>query len=214
MAAEVGIISVKPQKYGAKNSYVSGQDNFLAESGDLIISNSSSSGAIIFYSFDLKALASLPNIKIKSISVCVSGNLLYSSGSLTVKLVKNFKTSGNSVGTYNDLGDGQKKFDELSLGTFKNSIISDFPNAVANLNDNLSEIIENADSVAFGIRLYGQRAKLSGGYGIVLTLEYEFDGEEPPPEIEDVQLLYGGGLVCAENKVPAGQSVIIRCKLS
>lgn len=35
-----------------------------------------------------------------------------------------------------------------------------------------------------------------------------------PPKISDVQLLYGGKVVSDSNKVPAGQSFILKCKLS
>lgn len=35
-----------------------------------------------------------------------------------------------------------------------------------------------------------------------------------PPKISDVQLLYGGKVVSSSNKVPAGQSFILKCKLS
>lgn len=35
-----------------------------------------------------------------------------------------------------------------------------------------------------------------------------------PPKISDVQLLYGGKVVSGSNKVPAGQSFILKCKLS
>lgn len=37
--------------------------------------------------------------------------------------------------------------------------------------------------------------------------------EADPPKISDVQVIYGGKIVSSTNKVPAGQSYIVKCKL-
>lgn len=169
----------EPTKYGAKNSNVTGFDGFLNGTSNLVISdNSTSTGAIIFYDFDIGDLAQYSNIRIKNISVKIQGSLLVSAGNLTIKLIKNFKTSGNSVGAYNDLGDGQKEFGNIALGTFKEDVVSDFPNAVAYLNENLSELINNPESTIFGIRFYGKGSSISSNYGIQLELEVEFESQE------------------------------------
>lgn len=170
MATVTKTLTLTPTKYGAKNSYVSSYDAFLAGTSYLSFNNTSGYGAIVFYSFDFSRLSSLGNFSIKDISIKISGKRISSSSSLSIKLVKNFKTSGNSVGTYSDLGDGQLDAD---LGSdFVENTFSDLPNTLSHINENLSELMENPDSTIFGVRLYGRNCRVNL---LQLVLTYEYD---------------------------------------
>lgn len=165
-------ITLTPTKYGAKNSYVSSYDEFLNGTDNLVFGNSTYNGAIVFYSFDFQQLSSLKELSVESVLINIDcQSTLLTTSSLSIKLVRGFKTSGSSVGTYKDLGDGQLNAD-LGSGGFVENSFSELPNTLNHIISNIDELISNPDSTEFGIRLYGKRCTIRS-IQLVLTCEYE-----------------------------------------
>ena len=168
-------ITSRFSKVGAVKSFYD-SDEFLNGTGYIY-----SGGTIFVYGFDFSKLSSYSNVSITgfAITMNLTCNSQYSSTTVECCLATGFPTSGSSVTSYTDLGDGNKTvIDGTKLSSKENyadysMTEASFPNALAWMNANIDKVISGKDSNTFGVKLYGNNMRAKS-VTMTLNLSLQF----------------------------------------
>ncbi len=179
MAVKTATITARPTKCGAKKNVTSSDLNsFLNETGRLIASGITETA--MFYGFDFSELSNKRNVKIKGLILSMKG-IGYSSSYITyfdINLVSGFNTSGSTVSTYTDLGDGlvshHQKYDTNAAVNITYTE-TNFPNAFAWINSNIQALIDGYSNNTFGVRAEIKALEMAS---LTITIDYEYEEAE------------------------------------
>lgn len=194
MAIKTGTITARPTNAVAYYEvyYRDTIEGFLAGTSDLECTSTSARTAVL-NGFDFSNLSTLKNVTVTGITVKVVYKG-YKSSAYYTRLFVNLGTEltqGSS--SYTDLGDGQQTVvstsETPSINSYATKTITDLPNSLAWINNNLADFIN--DPYSFGIRLSTSYMYINE---LTVSIEYTYE-EEDKGRISTAVLPEGTGSV-------------------